>query len=512
MTLDRRTFLAALAAVPATAVSTKAAERTGTLAIAVQRLPRLLDPVQEISNVGFRTIFNLLDTVLDQDFTRADLPLQPGLAVEWARRDPSTLEVRLREGVRFHNGDLLTSEDLVASFGPKRLLGEGAPGSRAASPFWSRLERVEAVAPLVARFVMKGPDPLLERRLSNWAGQVISGRALAAAPSWEAWGRQVVGTGPYRLGQFRPGEILALDAFEGWWGGTPPFARVEFREVPEVAARIAGLAAGDYHIVTDLPADSIADVEGRSGLAVVGGRINNIRVLVWNTVSSPLADVRLRHALSLGIDRSALVKALWADRLGIPTSLQWESYGPLYDAARPGPSFDPDAARRLVREAGAQGSRLVYRVMPNYYASEIATAELLVEMWRGIGLQVAIEVREPAQQNAPGMAIRNWSNTALYPDPIGSLVRLYGTSSFVQVQNFWRNDAFNRDAEVLNGSVDVAERAAAHRRMLDIYDHADPPGCVLHHFGMFYGQQADLGWRPYEFEVMDLRPVAFKRG
>jgi peptide/nickel transport system substrate-binding protein len=93
------------------------------------------------------------------------------------------------------------------------------------------------------------------------------------------------------------------------------------------------------------------------------------------------------------------------------------------------PAYDPEKARKLLAEAGYKGEVIPYRLIPNYYTLQNATAQVLVEMWKAVGVNVRLDFKENWQQiyaTEGGRGIRDWSNSVFWQDPVGVLVRLYG--------------------------------------------------------------------------------------
>ena len=503
-------LLSLLAVLLASAVPAGAqADPRPALRIGVQRNPPLFDPAYSVSNVSWRVNHNLFDTLLVAD--PADgFRLGPGLATAWRRLDERTLELTLRPGVRFHDGSLLTAADVAFSFGPERMSGEDAPLRAQTRPLLGGIERVEAVDAATVRVLTRRADPLIEQRLATFPAQIVSRAAWLAAPDFQAWARRPVGTGPYRLADSRDNDYVLLAAHDAHWGGRPTAATIRFEAAPEAAARLTGLETGRYGIVTDLPPDQLDRVAGRPGLEVAGGPIANNRVLVFDQNHPVLKDPRVRRALSLAIDRRLLVDALWGGRVPIPRGNQFPAFGPLYIADRPEPAYDPDRARALLREAGYRGQPIEYRINNNYYATEIATAEVLAEMWKAVGLNIVLLIKENWTQilEPAGRGIRNWSNAMIYPDPAGHAWRLYGPGSPVRRgAPEWANAEFDGLGRVLEASLDPGARRAAWARMLAILEEDDPPATVLHQFAIFYGKRRDIGWRALPVELMELRPA-----
>ena len=143
------------------------------LRIAVQANPPTAEVIDPESNVGYRANYSMHDTLLQFDYA-GDMSLTPHLATSWKWIEPTVLEVKLREGVKFHDGREMTSDDVVFSFGPERLTGEKAPGLPMVRRYWVSLDHVEAVDKYTVRFYTTYEDPIFLQRLTAWTSQIIS--------------------------------------------------------------------------------------------------------------------------------------------------------------------------------------------------------------------------------------------------------------------------------------------------------------------------------------------------
>ncbi len=185
------------------------ADNRPSITIAVQKVTNsnVLDVLREQSNVGERVFFSSLWEGLIAKNWRGSLEAVPGLATEWRRIDDRTVELKLRQGVKFHNGDEMTSEDVVFTFSRERMFGATEAKSRStikafeqiptprpgkelppdvpavARRIWPDLVRVEAVDKYTVRFYNATPDVTIEGRLSRYGSDITSRRA------WEEFGK-----------------------------------------------------------------------------------------------------------------------------------------------------------------------------------------------------------------------------------------------------------------------------------------------------------------------------------
>src|SRR5258705_2691829 len=146
--------------------------------------------------------------------------------------------------------------------GRERLLGGGkrfwpADITAVARRHWPSLARVEVVDKRTVRFVNATTDVTMEGRISAGGSEICSRRAWLDTGNWQANSKKLVGTGPYKLREFRPDASLTLDAHDEYWGGRPSIKTLRFLEVPDVASRVNGLLSGEYQFSCDIPPDAI---------------------------------------------------------------------------------------------------------------------------------------------------------------------------------------------------------------------------------------------------------------
>jgi peptide/nickel transport system substrate-binding protein len=480
------------------------ADSSTNMVVAVTSNPARLDPMAENSNVNARIMKNVLETLISIDQNNGSL--KPGLAESWHRVNNQTLEFNLRHGVKCHNGEEFDAEDVAFSLGEQRFMGEQAPGWGIARPYLGGLEVVNIINSHKVQIHFKEQDPLLEQRFANWMSEMICKDAFVAAGSWENWVKHPVGTGPYKLTEVKHGDYIKLDAFDGYWGELAPINSVTFKVVPEVAARIAGLKTGEFQIASELSPDQFQLLEDDPKTSVVGGLQRNIRVIIFDEKHPQLKNPKMRQALSYAIDRQLIVDALYGGRTSVPKGLQLKVFGDLYINDHQGIEYDPKKAKQLLKESGYNGEEISYRYLQDYYTGEVSTAEVLADMWRQVGINVKLELKEnwgQIEDDAKGRGIFNWSNSAEYPDPLGQIYRLYGPDGWFQSNNTYQSEEFNHWGKQLKSS-NLQERITAERELLEIYERKDPPGTYLHILPMFYGVRSNVQWIPTDSPFMDL--------
>jgi peptide/nickel transport system substrate-binding protein len=510
-----------------------------SITIAVQQIANssALEPLREQSNVGQRAFSFIYETLIMQNLL-GKLEPKPGLAESWKRIDERTVEFTLRQGVKFHNGDEMTAEDVVFTFSRERMFGPdyaisssktlfttvltrdaAAEGKKlppevpaVAKRLFPALEKVEAVDKYTVRFTNRTPDVTLEGRIGRMGSDIVSRRAFGEARTWLEWSRAPVSTGPYKVREFVPDQSLTMDAHDEYWSGRPPLKSVKMVVVPEVATRINGLLAGQFDFICDVPPDQIPGIEKNARFEVLGSTIVNHRLIVFDKHHPRLVDPRVRQAFTHAIDRKAIVDALWSGRTRVPAGLQWEHYGPMFIENWTVPDYDLGKARSLLKEANYKGEPIPFRLLNNYYTNQVSTAQVMVEMWRQAGLNVTIEMKENWQQifdkNSP-RAVRDWSNSAGYNDPISSIVAQHGPQGQQQQVGEWTNEEMNKLSVAMEVETDMPKRKAMFARMLEICEREDPAYTVLHQNATFTAKRKDIKWKASPTFAMEFRNTNF---
>ncbi len=490
----------------AAGTSTKRPEFT----VAVAALPPTLEPARELSNVGTRVTYSIFDTLIRRDFLGSPdgggSQLKPHLATSWERVSASELIVKLRQGVKFHNGDELTAEDVVYTFRDGRLRGDKAqiPGGK---PYFGILADVTAIDPYTVRFTTKVADVLLEQRLASWCSWIVNKRAYEQM-GFDAYSRAPVATGPYRVVSHNQNDATVLEAFDDYFLGTPTARKVTFRAVPELAARVAGLVSNEFDLITNIPPDQVAIIGGYDDIDVRSVVLANAHVLVFDNHDKLLSDKRIRQALCFAIDRQKLVDTLWLGKAEVPASHNYPEYGQMFVEGRKLP-FDPQKAKALLAEAGYKGEKIVYKTQSSYYTNALEAAQVLVEMWKAVGINATLQVVETSDQmKGNGAQIFNWSNSTRLPDPLGALWVAWGPGGEMQATDVWSPESrkvFTELGRALEAETDPAKRKALFVKMLDAWED-EAPGTILYQPFEAYAIKKSIEWRPTTFYFMDLRP------
>jgi peptide/nickel transport system substrate-binding protein len=317
-----------------------------TWGVHISLAPTWFDPAETPGVITpFMVMYALHDAVMKP---MPGEKLAPALAKSFeVSQDGLTYDFMLREGVKFHNGDPVTAEDVKFSF--ERYKGTSH------SILKEKVAAVEVVNPRHVRFRLKAPwlDFMTFYGTATGAGWIVPKNYVEKVGD-EGFKRNPIGAGPYKFVSFTPGVELVMEAFDGYWRKTPSVKRLVFRSIPDEATRLAALKAGEVDIVYSIRGELAEDLRRTPGLTlkptVIQGTFWLAFVDQWDP-KSPWSNEKVRRAASLAIDRENINKAL---TLGY-SALTGNPFVPDsfdYYWQPPKPVYDPAQARKLLAEAG----------------------------------------------------------------------------------------------------------------------------------------------------------------
>jgi peptide/nickel transport system substrate-binding protein len=460
------------------------------------------DPHFSTSSNDIRVSFNLFDNLTSR---HPDGKLYPGLATEWKLTDPTTWTFKLRPGVKFHNGDPFTSAD--AKFSIDRTYDPAAKTMVATA--LSTIERIEAPDPYSLVVRTKKPDPLLAARLAFYGGQIVPKKYLETVGN-DAFNAKPVGTGPVRFASWVKDDKAVFDANPDYWGGRIDMDRWIMRPLPETAPRVAALLKGEVDIITQLPPDQQERVMGHPPTRVAGALYAGLYVLGVNSKVKPLDNPLVKQALSLAIDREAIVKELWRGRGIVPNSMiaRGDNH---YDASQPPLAYSPQEARDRLKKAGYKGEPVYIETTVAYVSQDKAMSEAIGAMWKDVGVNVVIEVIEYSvraqksrEKSFKGMW---WSDpTSTLGDPDGMMWRLLGPGG---PMDYWRDPKFDELGNAARFSVDTKFRGDAYKEMTRIFLENLPWIPVIQPYED-YGLQKYVEWTANPNQQFEIRRFNFK--
>lgn len=436
-----------------------------TLRIGLASEPTSMDP--QFHNLATNTQVrqNVFESLIQQDPTQA---LEPQLATEWEAVNDTTWRYRLREGVTFHDGSPFTARDVIYSVCRIPLV-ENSPSSF--SLYTSSVTSMTAEDDHTLIIETDGPNPLLPVESSTWA--ILSATAAGAedtvtfgpnntceglgeVPQQAAFNDPSVasGTGPYTLGEYTRGAQIVLNRNDGYWGEAPDWEQVILRPISSAGPRVAALLSGDVDLIESPPIQDLPRLE-QSGFSVVDSLSNRVIYLALfqqeNPPSitgtdgqNPLMDQRVREAISLAVNREAIVERImggYAEAAGelLPPPMFGTS-------GRAADSYDPARAQELLAEAGYPDGFGITLGTPNdRYINDEQVAQAVAQMLARVGIEVNVDASTASQffsrRNALEfpMFLAGWgAASGEMSSPLRSLVATYDPEAGMGVTNAGR--------------------------------------------------------------------------
>ena len=331
------------------------------------------------------------NAVFDTLLRNRDGEVTPALAVSYELVDSKTWEFKLRKGVRFHNGDPFTAEDV--KFTLERLVD---PATK--NPFrslYATIQETTIIDDHTVRITTTKPDPLLEKRLclTNW----IVPSAYIEKHGIEAFLQKPIGTGPFKFVKWIKNDYLIMEAFEDYWGGAPKIKKVTFKSIPEAAARLAALELGEADIITNIPPFLIPQLKAKEGIniqSVQSGRIIFVNLNTRDDGQEPLKSQKVRQALNYAVNKKLIIeKILMGSATDRATILTNYHFG--FDSELKPYPYDPEKAKELLNEAGyGNGLELDFVTPSGRYLMDKEVSEAICGMLNKVGIKTDLRVME----------------------------------------------------------------------------------------------------------------------
>lgn len=422
---------AAFAVAPASA-------QPSVLRIGLQEDPDMLDPHRARTFVGRIVFKGLCDKLFDAS---PDLQLVPRLATEWSfSADGLTATIKLRAGVKFHDGTALDAAAAKANLDRARTLPESLRRSELAT-----VDSVEVVDPLTIAIKLKQRDATLLSQLADRAGMMLSPATFTGDV-----GARPVCSGPYRFVERVQNDRIVLDKFADHWEAVNySFDRIIYRSIPDTTVRLANLRSGELDMLERLAATDVKSAQGDRNLRVLFTPGLGYQGLTLNhnngdAANTPFGkDKRVRQAFSLAIDRNVINQVVF-ENTHPPTMQPFPPASPYYRKDLPITARDVAKARALLREAGVT-TPLKLEMMVTNNPVDAQLGQVIQAMVQEAGFEISLRSMEFAtqlrdqQQGRFQLSRVGWSGRI---DPDGN------------VHPFWTSGGGQNDGKYANPTMD----------------------------------------------------------
>ena len=407
----------------------------------------------------------------------------PLLAERWETVNPTTWRFHLRRNVKFSNGEPFDAEDVKYSFetyiDPKNKRATFAKG----------IQKVEVRDPYTVDIITEGP---LASALFNVVRCYILPRDTREKMGAQAFSQAPIGTGPYKLVEWKRDQQLVMEANPSYWRGAVTPKRLVFRVVKDASTRAAELRAGGVDIIAAPPVPQLdmLDAGDTQVVPVKGGRVI---IYLMHTKQPPFDNKKVREAVNLAVNREAIVKNVLGGRgvvLAGPFTPAWLGYDP---SLKPFP-YDPARAKQLLAEAGhPQGFETTWSISSGVFLKDTEIAEAVAGQLRQVGIRVKLvpTERSKIQKDATeatfqGLTSIAWG-TQFEPDPMLNWVFSRAHLSTPRLQELVKQGRTEVDLEKRRKVYQELYRNA-HEEAMWLFVHAQDE---------LWAKRKDVSWTPY---------------
>ena len=492
---------------------------SGKVVIAQGVDPTTLDMMnqqeQPASNVGAQ----MFDMLVERD---QSLKLVPALAADLPKLiNPTTWEIKLRKGVKFHNGEDFNADSV--KFSLERLINP-ANKLRGSSSF-APIDRVEIVDPFTVRVITKKPWPVFVshmalRQASMYPPKEYAGKDAAAIS------KHPIGTGPFKFVKWAKDEEIVMEAFPGYWRGAPTIKTVVFKPIPDDAVRVAALQNGEVDVAVNIPPHLASIIEKHPKIFLsTAPSIRTIQLMFYThqmdashkptgPYNGPTADKRVRQAIAYAVDADEIIKSVMDGKaVRVATMLTSLHFG--YDPALKPIKTDVAKARKLLADAGFPGGiEIVLHGPQGRYVRDKEVAEAVAGQLTKAGIKTTLRTHEFVNylnnmvyvHKAGPVWLIGWGHPTMDAEAI--YVPLFKSPNiFVN----WHNEDFNGMVEEAQTLMDEKKRLAQYQKINKLWIE-EMPAVPLYQQIDLYGANRRVQWKARSDELIRAYDMALKDG
>jgi peptide/nickel transport system substrate-binding protein len=470
---------------------------------------------QPASNVGAQ----MFDTLVERD---QSLKLVPALASELPKLTaPTTWEIKLRKGVKFHNGEDFNAESVKFSL---ERVANAANKLRGSSSF-GPIERVEIVDSHTVKVHTKKPWPVFINALTFRSAAMYPPKEYAGKDT-AAISRNPIGTGPYKFVRWAKDEEIVMEAFPGHWRGAPKIKTVVFKPIPDDAVRVAALQNGEIDVAVNIPPHLATIIEKHPKIFLsTAPSIRTIQLMIYThqmdkdhkptgPYNGPTADKRVRQALAYAIDADEIIKSVLDGKaVRVATMLPSMHFG--YDPQLKPIKQDLAKTKKLLAEAGfPNGVEITLNGPQGRYVRDKEVAEAVTGQLGKAGIRTTLRTFE----------FVNYLNSMVYVHKAGPVWLIgWGTGTMdaetVYVPLFrsgnifvnWHNEDFNQMVDEAQTIMDPKKRLEQYHRINKLWIE-ETPAIPLYQQIDLYGANRRLAWKARSDELIRAYDMAIKDG
>ncbi|KZL28647.1 ABC transporter substrate-binding protein [Pseudovibrio ascidiaceicola] len=418
------------------------------LTIGLSSEPSAIDPHYHNLGPNNMIAYHMFDRLIHQNEKQQ---LQPGLATSWKPINATTWELKLREGVVFHDGNPFNADDVVFSF--ER--APNVPNSPSSFATYTKGKTVKKIDDYTVHITTEKPYPLVPNDISTVSIISVEAGTDATTEMYNS-GKATVGSGPYKYAEYVPGDRIVLEANPDYWGAKPKWDKVTFKPIKSGPSRVAALLAGDVDLINGVPTTDIEVLSSNDKVSLWQGPSNRViylhldhdrddspfvKAMGGGAIKNPLKDQRVREAISKAISRDLIVERVMEGVAVKAGQLLPDGFFGVSENLKP-VEYDAKGAKELLAAAGVgDGFELRIHGPNDRYINDAKIVEAIAQMLNRVGIKTDVETMprsvyfKRASRGGPNntpefsMVLVGWgAGSGEASSPLRSLIHTYDKS------------------------------------------------------------------------------------
>lgn len=459
-----------------------------------------LDPQKQGKMPDMNILINMFDTLVTRD---AENKLAPSLATEWKALNDTTWQFKLRQNVKFQDGEPFNAD--VVKYSIERLKN---PDTKSPIVELNSVKEITVIDPNTVNIVTDGPDPILPNKLTLFGGVMVPPNYIKEKGD-DNFAKNPIGTGPFKFVSWQKDNQVVMEANPDYWQGAPKLKKLTFKIIPNAADMVAALKTGEIDIAASGVTADVADqLKGSSDIDVVGSPwIRTFYVSLDAMQNGPLAKKEVRQALNYAVDVKTIIDSVLGGHASrVATLIPKQNFG--YDSSVTPYEYNPDKAKQLLAQAGyPQGFSIQFDA--GNLDSNIV--QIISDMLGKVGVKVqtnlvdskTLSANIAAKKVAPLYYI---GNTGWTMDAMSNL------QSYVKSDrryNRWKNNDADKLVDDEEKSLNPQDRQAAFTKLQQILKD-EAPFIYLYQLDNLYGIRKNVQWKPNPVGVLSMYNASFK--
>jgi len=360
------------------------ARAAASIVVAQDDAPRMMNPQGDDTDSGLQYMANFFDGLLQRK--GPDGTLAPALAVRWERLDALSWKFWLRKGVKFHNGNPFTAQDVKFTF--ERLSN---PEVSEFVNTGKSIDKIDIIDDYTVVIKTKEPIPWFANNMHQIF--IMDKEDTESRDPGDVMIRPM-GTGAYKFVEWVKGSYVKMEANEDYWEGAPPIKKVDIRPITEASTRFAALASGQVDMMTGVPVELYDKLVGNPQLAVVSRPARrSIFLALTNKPGTPTADIRVRKAMYMAINENEIIEKIMRGHASPAAQIPDPPTIGYRDDLKRLP-YDLETAKNLMKEAGyGNGFEITFSGPNDRYIQDANIAEAVAKYWAKIGIKATLDLK-----------------------------------------------------------------------------------------------------------------------